>query len=208
MIFSFISREEFLGEPPKRKDSVQQSKVEAAFKVFDKNQDGYVTKEEMLNMSKKITKEQVSMGFCKWEIFLHNHSFSGGGSFRQERLQSRWKTHLQRVWRIHGPQQTWTPQMSNLQQTIMVVFTWRDPFSNMNIWERFATVKDYSNDLKYPHNQRTYRVTVVFVYCNILWKTFSFWSTFELSSLKWVFASMFINYYKCNLLPLSQKYIF
>ena len=34
-------------------------KAELAFKVFDKNHDGYITKNEMLKTSKNLTKEQV-----------------------------------------------------------------------------------------------------------------------------------------------------
>ena len=34
-------------------------KAELAFKVFDKNHDGYITKGEMLKVSKNLTKEQV-----------------------------------------------------------------------------------------------------------------------------------------------------
>jgi hypothetical protein len=57
--FRKISREEFVGEAPKRKDS-SEAKAELAFNVFDKNHDGYITKGEMLKVSKNLTKEQVS----------------------------------------------------------------------------------------------------------------------------------------------------
>ncbi len=36
-------------------------KAELAFKVFDKNHDGYITKGEMLKVSKNLTKEQVNL---------------------------------------------------------------------------------------------------------------------------------------------------
>ncbi len=35
-------------------------KSEIAFKAFDKNHDGYITKGEMLKVSKNLTKEQVT----------------------------------------------------------------------------------------------------------------------------------------------------
>jgi calcium-binding protein CML len=57
-----ISREEFVGEAPKRKDS-SEAKAELAFNVFDKNHDGYITKGEMLKVSKNLTKEQVDAVF-------------------------------------------------------------------------------------------------------------------------------------------------
>ena len=34
-------------------------KTDLAFKAFDKNQDGYITKNEMLKTSKNLTKRQV-----------------------------------------------------------------------------------------------------------------------------------------------------
>ena len=53
----------------------KEAKADLAFKVFDKNHDGYITKEEMLKTSKNLTKKQVrnssitilkvhSWGFC------------------------------------------------------------------------------------------------------------------------------------------------
>ena len=38
------------------------AKAELAFNVFDKNHDGYITKSEMLKVSKNLTKEQVKIG--------------------------------------------------------------------------------------------------------------------------------------------------
>ena len=37
------------------------AKAELAFNVFDKNHDGYITKNEMLKASKNLTKEQVKI---------------------------------------------------------------------------------------------------------------------------------------------------
>ena len=59
-----ISKEEFLGEPLRsssRRGSTaeKEAKADIAFKVFDKNHDGYITKEEMLKTSKNLTKKQV-----------------------------------------------------------------------------------------------------------------------------------------------------
>jgi Ca2+-binding EF-hand superfamily protein len=66
----FISREEFLGDPPKDHAAdaaaaataaaeAAEKRVERAFNVFDKNNDGYITKAEMLKLCKNLTKEQV-----------------------------------------------------------------------------------------------------------------------------------------------------
>lgn len=38
-------------------------KVDLAFNAFDKNHDGYITKNEMLKTSKNLTKKQVSALF-------------------------------------------------------------------------------------------------------------------------------------------------
>jgi len=56
----FISREEFMDEPPKRPDP---KSAEGAFKVFDMNHDGFVTKDEMLKLCKHLNKEQVDKLF-------------------------------------------------------------------------------------------------------------------------------------------------
>ena len=48
------------------------AKAELAFNVFDKNRDGYITKNEMLKASKNLTKEQVNK--WKWVPYLRkNH---------------------------------------------------------------------------------------------------------------------------------------
>ena len=39
----------------------KEAKADLAFKVFDKNHDGYITKEEMLKTSKNLTKKQVAL---------------------------------------------------------------------------------------------------------------------------------------------------
>ena len=63
--YRVISKEEFLGEPtaksPSRRGSYveKEAKADLAFKVFDRNHDGYITKEEMLKASKHLTKKQV-----------------------------------------------------------------------------------------------------------------------------------------------------
>ena len=62
-----ISKEEFLGESRSRNSSrrgsmaEKEAKADLAFKVFDKNHDGYITKEEMLKTSKNLTKKQVTL---------------------------------------------------------------------------------------------------------------------------------------------------
>ena len=38
------------------------NKAEMAFKVFDKDNDGYITKDEFQKISKKLNKDQVSRG--------------------------------------------------------------------------------------------------------------------------------------------------
>ena len=51
-----MSREDFLGDKPEPDIS---EKAETAFNVFDRNHDGFVTKGDMMRMSKNITKKQV-----------------------------------------------------------------------------------------------------------------------------------------------------
>ena len=49
----------------------KEAKADLAFKVFDKNHDGYITKEEMLKTSKNLTKKQViSHLFTIWKKVL------------------------------------------------------------------------------------------------------------------------------------------
>ena len=73
-----ISKEEFLGEPAAKSSSrrgsyvEKEAKADLAFKVFDRNHDGYITKEEMLKGSKNLTKKQVKR---IWQIKLRFPSF-------------------------------------------------------------------------------------------------------------------------------------
>ena len=39
--------------------SQQQQKAEMAFRIMDRNNDGYITQQEMLNTTKKLTQKQV-----------------------------------------------------------------------------------------------------------------------------------------------------
>ena len=55
----YMSKEEFMGkDEPTR--SVASSKAERSFNAIDRNHDGYITKEEMLERSKRLTQTQVS----------------------------------------------------------------------------------------------------------------------------------------------------
>ena len=73
-----ISKEEFLGEPalksPSRRGSYveKEAKADLAFKVFDRNHDGYITKEEMLKASKNLTKKQV-IGILQIHLTSHEN---------------------------------------------------------------------------------------------------------------------------------------
>ena len=42
-----------------KEKSHQQHKAEMAFRLMDRNNDGYITKQEMLNTTKKLTQKQV-----------------------------------------------------------------------------------------------------------------------------------------------------
>ena len=65
----FVSREEFMGEAPKKVQlESAEKRAERAFNVFDKNHDGFVTKDEMLKLCKNLNKEQG--GFSKIDIAL------------------------------------------------------------------------------------------------------------------------------------------
>jgi len=59
---------------PKRKSSQQSGsaaagtdKAQMAFKLYDKDKDGYITKAEMVKLSKNLTKEQVEKAFSKFD---------------------------------------------------------------------------------------------------------------------------------------------
>ena len=45
-----------------KEKSHQQHKAEMAFRLMDRNNDGYITKQEMLNTTKKLTQKQVRGG--------------------------------------------------------------------------------------------------------------------------------------------------
>ena len=64
LCFRLISREEFMGESAANAEEAKrygdQEKTDLAFKAFDKNQDGFITKNEMLRTSKNLTKQQAS----------------------------------------------------------------------------------------------------------------------------------------------------
>ncbi len=47
------------------KDSTKQE--ELAFKLYDKDMDGYITKGEMEKLSKTLTKEQIEKVFARYE---------------------------------------------------------------------------------------------------------------------------------------------
>jgi len=42
-------------------------KVDTAFKMFDKNKDGFITKEEFAQVSKSLSKEQIEAVFAKFD---------------------------------------------------------------------------------------------------------------------------------------------
>ena len=46
------------------------NKAEMAFKVFDKDNDGYITKDEFQKISKKLSKDQVRLYFDKFWHFI------------------------------------------------------------------------------------------------------------------------------------------
>ena len=54
-----------------KEKSQQQHKAEMAFRLMDRNNDGFITKQEMLNTTKKLTQAQVRDGReTKHEIIL------------------------------------------------------------------------------------------------------------------------------------------
>merc|ERR1711953_700347 len=48
-----------------KEKSHQQHKAEMAFRLMDRNNDGYVTKQEMLNTTKKLTQKQIEAVFAR-----------------------------------------------------------------------------------------------------------------------------------------------
>jgi hypothetical protein len=59
--------------PPDKKD-----KAEMAFRLYDKDKDGYITKGEMVKLSKTLTKEQVEkVNFQQLLLLIRFGKFSG-----------------------------------------------------------------------------------------------------------------------------------
>merc|ERR1712141_250738 len=63
---------------PDSKAAAASHKADLAFKVFDRNNDGFVTKSEVLQVSKKLTKEQVDV------VFQRNDENHDGKLSREE----------------------------------------------------------------------------------------------------------------------------
>ena len=68
--FRVISKEEFINKGCSRNGSLtkKESKADVAFRIFDENRDGYITRQE-LQKSSKMTKAQVMIHF---KIYLIN----------------------------------------------------------------------------------------------------------------------------------------
>ena len=60
-IFNRNGKKEMKGKTSKSSEAI-------AFNLFDKNNDGTITKQEMMNMSKNLTKEQVTNAFYSSNI--------------------------------------------------------------------------------------------------------------------------------------------
>ena len=43
------------------------AKAEMAFKLYDRDKDGYITKSEFIKLSKNLTKEQIEKAFAKFD---------------------------------------------------------------------------------------------------------------------------------------------
>lgn len=67
-----------------------------AFNLFDMNNDGTITKHEMMNMSKNLTKEQVTNKGILALIFAsgNNGIILGKSCFSKNRQRWRWKIGL------------------------------------------------------------------------------------------------------------------
>jgi len=48
-----------------KEKSHQDQKAEMAFRIMDRNNDGYITKQEMLNTTKKLTQKQIEAVFAR-----------------------------------------------------------------------------------------------------------------------------------------------
>jgi len=54
------------------------NKAVMAFKVFDKDNDGYITKEEFQKISKKLSKEQVKILFFSSSLMVMRNELEQG----------------------------------------------------------------------------------------------------------------------------------
>jgi Ca2+-binding EF-hand superfamily protein len=54
------------------------NKAVMAFKVFDKDNDGYITKEEFQKISKKLSKEQVNILFFSSSLMVMRNELEQG----------------------------------------------------------------------------------------------------------------------------------
>jgi len=62
----YITRSEIaVGHGGKVGGTSMEQKAEMAFKLMDRNNDGYITKQEMLSTTKKLTEKQVSAVFAR-----------------------------------------------------------------------------------------------------------------------------------------------
>ena len=48
-------------------DKAQKSKTDTAFNLFDKNKDGFITKDEFAEVSKKLSPAQIDAVFAKYD---------------------------------------------------------------------------------------------------------------------------------------------
>ena len=55
------------GEGDKSQGQQQIKQTELAFKLYDKDKDGYITKTEMEKLSKNLTKEQIEKVFARFD---------------------------------------------------------------------------------------------------------------------------------------------
>ena len=65
MIDFFQAMEDKLTEDRPKPDSSRQAEI--AFKLYDKDRDGYITKSEMEKLSKNLTKEQIDKVFARFD---------------------------------------------------------------------------------------------------------------------------------------------
>ena len=60
----------------------KQDKAEMAFRLFDKDKDGYITKGEMVKLSKTLSKEQVEKVMLSAELWCSNKMRLFAGLFQ------------------------------------------------------------------------------------------------------------------------------